>query len=1003
MPFERQFRPFTVPALVLSPAQAVDFLACLARPLPRACDASVAYWHELARFVLEQLRGRQFFPDLVETRASAGTAGGAAPPGGKNGVLLVATWRLLLSAQSVARLEAFAAAMPPVCRAAVGDAAPEPARLVESFLASTADALIRRDVAADPFFQAIHERAAQPGALAETRWVSALLAESGPAALRADAPGNTLLAEQVRSWTAHLDETRTTSAVRLCFTLEEPEVREVAGGGNGNGEAAGEQLAAADAATDFTWRVTFALDPLADDEPTIEAEDLFAPGTEALGVLGRKVLHRRAEFLSQLSAALEAFPPLERVVSTPAPTQVELSTAEAHAFLRLWARQLRERGCAVRVPGWASQRDRELGFEMVLHGPDFPEFDEEDDSAFSSKQRRRGGGGVQATHSRFALDSLLDFDWQVAVGDLRLSAEEFKALASRHAPLVRFRGQWLQIDPEAAGKALDFLGKKPGGRTTLAQALRTAFASTRADTGLPVLGLAGQGSWLKDFLEQAPTTRIESLKQPEGFAGSLRPYQLRGLDWLAFLNRLGIGACLADDMGLGKTIELIALFLHERRERGDESPGPTLLFAPTSVVGNWVRELERFARALKVLVHHGPDRLRGEEFVNAAARHDVVVTSYALAHRDLADLTRVKWHRVALDEAQKIKNPSAAATLAIRSIEAPHRVALTGTPIENHLSELWSIMDLLNPGLLGPAAEFRERFAVPIEKLGDADRAQRLRQLIRPFVLRRTKSDPTVAVDLPPKLEMRVFCNLTPEQAANYRNITETMLQQIDAATGIRRRGLILAALTRLKQVCDHPALLAKDAPRTAAALDGRSGKCERLAEMLEEVLEEGDAALVFTQFREMGHLLETILKQRLQTPVLFLHGGTPAKQRDELIQRFNTAGNDARVFLLSLRAGGLGLNLTAANHVFHFDRWWNPAVEQQATDRAHRIGQTRTVQVHKFVCIGTMEERIDKMLTDKLALADKIVGTGDDWLTELSTSQLREYLTLSNEAVGEF
>jgi SNF2 family DNA or RNA helicase len=400
------------------------------------------------------------------------------------------------------------------------------------------------------------------------------------------------------------------------------------------------------------------------------------------------------------------------------------------------------------------------------------------------------------------------------------------------------------------------------------------------------------------------------------------------------------------------------------------------------------------------MVHHGPERLSGETFARQAQQSDVVITSYSLAHRDQDELTRVKWHRICLDEAQKIKNPAAAATIAIRSIYAPRRVALTGTPIENHLSELWSIMQVLNPGLLGTAGDFREKFAVPIEKLGERDRAEQLRKMIRPFILRRTKQDPTIAGDLPEKLEMKVFCNLTAEQAGLYERFVNDSLRQIDSASGIRRRGLILATLTRLKQICNHPALLEND----PATLDYRSGKCERLVDMLEELLEEGDAALVFSQYREMGHILEKVIKSRLSAATFFLHGGTPAKTRDEMIQAFQAQETGApRIFLLSLRAGGLGLNLTAANHVFHFDRWWNPAVEAQATDRAHRVGQTRTVQVHKFVCIGTMEERIDRLLSEKQALADQIVGSGDEWLTNFSTDQLREYLSLSKEAIGEF
>jgi SNF2 family DNA or RNA helicase len=468
------------------------------------------------------------------------------------------------------------------------------------------------------------------------------------------------------------------------------------------------------------------------------------------------------------------------------------------------------------------------------------------------------------------------------------------------------------------------------------------------------------------------------------------------LHWLAFLDRLGIGACLADDMGLGKTIQLIALLLHERRL--GSSPGPTLLFAPMSVVGNWQREIERFGKSLKVLVHHGPLRLGGDAFRTAATAHDVVITTYGLAAREFNDFSCVGWHRIALDEAQKIKNPSANQTIALRQLTGTRRIALTGTPVENHLSELWSIMEMLNPGLLGSAAAFRSRFAVPIEKMGDQQRVDQLRRLIHPFVLRRLKSDPKVLQDLPEKMEMRVFCNLTPEQARLYEQTVAKLMDQVDVATGIRRRGLILATLTHLKQICNHPAHFLGD----GSSLEDRSGKCERIVEMLEEVLEEGDAALVFTQYREMGDLLHKMIAKRLHIELPFLHGGTSMKKRNEMIDKFQDPASSYRVFLLSLRAGGFGLNLTKANHVFHFDRWWNPAVEEQATDRAHRIGQTRRVQVHKFVCIGTVEERIDKLLSEKSALADRIVGSGDDWITGLSTVELRDYLALSADAVSE-
>jgi SNF2 family DNA or RNA helicase len=356
---------------------------------------------------------------------------------------------------------------------------------------------------------------------------------------------------------------------------------------------------------------------------------------------------------------------------------------------------------------------------------------------------------------------------------------------------------------------------------------------------------------------------------------------------------------------------------------------------------------------------------------------------------------------VALDEAQNIKNPSAKQTAAIRALRCRRRIALTGTPLENHLSELWSIMEFLDPGLLGSATQFRREFAVPIEKHHESERADQLRRLIRPFVLRRRKDDPSVIVDLPEKMEMKVFCNLSREQAALYQAVVENMLGDIELSTGMRRRGLVLSALTRLKQVCDHPLLVIDGGPRPTG-LAGRSGKCERLVEMLEEVLAEGDRALVFTQFRRMGHLLQPFLEDRLGCKLLYLHGQTRQQQRDAMVERFQSGDAEVPVFLLSLKAGGFGLNLTAANHVFHFDRWWNPAVEDQASDRAHRIGQKKTVQVHKFVCIGTLEERIDRMLEEKRDLADRIIGAGEKWMTELSTDDLREIFTLSPEAVAD-
>jgi SNF2 family DNA or RNA helicase len=447
-------------------------------------------------------------------------------------------------------------------------------------------------------------------------------------------------------------------------------------------------------------------------------------------------------------------------------------------------------------------------------------------------------------------------------------------------------------------------------------------------------------------------------------------------------------------MGLGKTIQAIALLLYERQVAGN-GVGPALVICPTSVVGNWKREIQRFAPGLRVMVHHGGDRTRGEVFVAAAQEHDVIISTYGLARRDVDDLVQVPWSDVILDEAQNIKNPQAKQTQAIRKLPAANRIAMTGTPVENRLSELWSIMQFLNPGFLGSQAGFRKRFALPIERYQDKAATERLKGLVVPFVLRRLKTDSTIIQDLPDKLEMKVYCNLSAEQATLYEAVVKESLARITSAEeGIERRGVVLGSLTRLKQICNHPAQFLGD----GSALPRRSGKLDRLGEMLEEALAVGDRVLVFTQYAEMGHMLHGYLQHLFGLEALFLHGGTPQKQRDRMVARFQQERGGPPIFILSLKAGGTGLNLTAANHVFHFDRWWNPAVEDQATDRAFRIGQTRDVQVHKFLCAGTLEERIDEMIESKKALAESVVGAGEGWLTELSTDELRDMMSLRKD-----
>ncbi|MFC4050801.1 SNF2-related protein [Actinomadura syzygii] len=442
------------------------------------------------------------------------------------------------------------------------------------------------------------------------------------------------------------------------------------------------------------------------------------------------------------------------------------------------------------------------------------------------------------------------------------------------------------------------------------------------------------------------------------------------------------------------TAQTLALMASERE--GGARPGPTLLIGPMSLVGNWQREAARFTPKLRVYVHHGTGRHRGDDLVQAAAGADLVLTTYGTATRDAESLAQIGWERVVCDEAQALKNSGTRQARAVRSIPARNRIALTGTPVENHLTELWSIMEFANPGLLGPRAAFRRRFAIPIERDGDEQAALALKRATQPFVLRRLKTDTSIISDLPEKQEIKVYCNLTAEQASLYQATVDDMLQQIAEADETQRRGLVLATMAKLKQVCNHPAQLLKDGSR----LPGRSGKLERLEEICAEVLGQGEKALVFTQYAEFGSMLQPYLAGRLERPVLWLHGGTSKQGRDDLVERFQSDAEPS-IFLLSLKAAGTGLTLTAANHVVHVDRWWNPAVEDQATDRAFRIGQTRNVQVRKFICVGTMEERVDEMIERKKALADSIVGTGEDWLTELSVAELRDVLRLSPDAVS--
>jgi SNF2 family DNA or RNA helicase len=686
---------------------------------------------------------------------------------------------------------------------------------------------------------------------------------------------------------------------------------------------------------------------------------------------------------------------------------------------------LESNGFGVILPEWWLLRQRTaLGLRLRLFAEENALWEGDEDEYADLPSRRRRGSSAPVRYA-----------WELTLGSQRISQEEFEQLAARNVPLLKLHGEWIELDPEQVLAAKRFLAERNAtGEMSLLQSIRMAQAymtrshSTEAgdarsaavvlDVGdAPVVaaetGRSGErkqdalpleavdvDGWLRGVLEQLRTQKLlAELPEPPGFVGELRPYQRRGLGWLVYLRRLGLGACLADDMGLGKTVQAIAMLLHERAagQTDEVEHRPALLVCPTSVVANWRREVERFAPSLRVLVHHGGSRHEGEAFLAALQAHDIVITSFGTARRDAEVIQTVEWSDLILDEAQNIKNPGAKQSQAVRRFKARNRVALTGTPVENHLTELWSVLEFLNPGYLGGHEQFRQQFMVPIERYNDDAQAAELRRLVQPFLLRRLKSDPTIISDLPEKNEMVVYCSLTQEQAALYEKTVQEALDTLDRADGIQRRGLVLSLLTKLKQVCNHPAhYLKQEGP-----LPARSGKLQRLTEMLEEALSVGDHALIFTQFVEMGTLLQRHLRDCLNTEVLFLHGGTPAAQRDRMVQEFQSEDGPP-IFVLSLRAGGSGLNLTRANHVFHFDRWWNPAVENQATDRAFRIGQRRNVQVHKFVVAGTLEERINDIIASKQALAESIVGSGENWLTELGTEELRDLLSLRVETLDE-
>ncbi|MGK7887622.1 MAG: DEAD/DEAH box helicase [Crocosphaera sp.] len=770
------------------------------------------------------------------------------------------------------------------------------------------------------------------------------------------------LKNALNNWTSSLDEYIISSnnkqlginQFRVCFQLETP-------------AKSSKKL------EQPNWRLHYYLQALDDPTFLISANVIWSNPVARLIWDNRTINQPQETLLKGLGLASRLYYLVENSLQENQPSFCELDPIQVYEFLRSISDILKDNGLGVILPPSLEKgvEEKRLGISLT-----------------AEVKSKKG--------QRLSLQSLLNYKLNLAVGDKTISKKDFEKLLAQKSPLVEIKGEWIALQPSDVKAAQEILNKSYDPlELSVEDALRFSTGDSSTVAKLPITNFEAKGELATLINTINNNESIPIIENPRGFKGQLRPYQKRGVGWLSFLEKWGLGACLADDMGLGKTPQLIGFLLHLKSE--EMLAQPTLVVCPTSVLNNWEREVQKFAPTLSTLIHHGDKRSKGKAFVKAVNKKNIIITSYSLIYRDIKSFEQVEWQGIVLDEAQNIKNPQAKQSQAVRKISTQFRIALTGTPVENRLTELWSILDFLNPGFLGTQQFFRRRFATPIEKYGDKESLKIMRSLVRPFILRRLKTDKTIIQDLPEKQEMTIFCGLSSEQAQLYQQLVDNSLAEIEEKTGIERKGLILSLLLKLKQICNHPAHFLKQKILNKAE---ESGKLLRLEEMLEELIEEGDHALIFTQFSEWGKLLQPYLQKKLQQDVLFLYGATRRVQRQEMIDRFQHDPNGPRIFILSLKAGGTGLNLTRANHVFHIDRWWNPAVENQATDRAFRLGQKRNVQVHKFVCTGTLEEKINEMLESKQKLAEQTIDTGEQWLTELDTDQLRNLLLLDRDTI---
>ncbi|WP_050616549.1 DEAD/DEAH box helicase [Bacillus testis] len=679
-----------------------------------------------------------------------------------------------------------------------------------------------------------------------------------------------------------------------------------------------------------------------------------------------------------ISAWLDLVPMLEQ----DGQVKQELSEEEAWFFLTEASEKLLFIGATILLPSWWTDLKR------------------------SSLKLKAKVKSISSSSTSFVgLQSLMEFDWRISMNGAELTEADFNQLVAENKRLVYVNGQWVKLDPELIRhiqKAMRTAEKKGISLSDVFHQQLSDEEELDEEEDLHEL-MKIQFELNKDlrqlFTSMREIKEIPPVQPPSALQGELRPYQSQGLSWLLFLREHGFGACLADDMGLGKTVQIISYLLaiqNEKQPRSALHPDmphtkTALIVCPTSVLGNWQKELERFAPSLKTALYYGPQRPKGADFQAFVQENDVILTSYGMTHIDAEDMASLYWNAVIIDEAQNIKNASTKQSRSVRKLRGAHHIALTGTPMENRLSELWAIFDFINKGYLGSLGKFQDRFVSAIEREGDREKVKELQRIIQPFLLRRTKKDKEVALNLPDKVEQKEFVPLTSEQASLYEQLIKDTFAHMEKLNAFERKGMILQMIGRLKQLCNHPALyLKEEVPHDVRV---RSAKMDKLYELVDSVMEQQESCLIFTQYIGMGNMIQSLLEKAYGHRVPFLNGSLGKKQRDSMIEGFQNG--EFPIFILSLKAGGTGLNLTAANHVIHYDRWWNPAVENQATDRAYRIGQNRFVHVHKLICTGTLEEKIDQMIDQKQALNDEII-TSENWITELSTQELKELVSLT-------